>query len=477
MPKAAVLVALVIAVSLSVIAYLTLHRPPPPVLNSRLLSDVDPAQVDSVRVLPADGQLIEFRAGREGVEWFVTSGLPAERFETTPWPASASRVRAAIRLLCDLKVESPRDDAIGAEAKATSVGLSSTELGKMGTALVRIAEGSVAGRTNIVRTGIGTASAESNFAQAFAMTDLSLWREPLVFSLSPQDWSRVEISGKDSAIVLSRVGRAWALQKPVVSSADSVAVDKAVKALSGATMVRFVEKPEPDVLKSFDNPVAIVTTEFERREQAGDKVQRRAIVQELRVGPPADVAGTTVLCRASAWSRDLSTNSTTPLWGPAIVVVDASALANLASDPASYVSRVSLRAPLADVFQIAISDRADTNSKPRAFARTAGGWRPVGAVTITPDEAKNLQLFLSLFGEERASKVTLKLAETWTPTTQVAFKSSEGVVVQELSLGVVRAAGTNATTGLVTFDGTAYRVYESKQITGLAEWAVGGGSK
>jgi len=174
MPKAAVLVALMIAVSLSVIAYLTLHKPPLPALTSRLLSDVDPTRVDTVAIQPADGRTIMLSAGDEGVEWVLTASTTTDKSFTAPWPAAASRVRAAIRLLCDLKVESPRDDLISPGSKATSVSLTSSELGSMGTALVQIAESSVAGRTNIVRTGIGAASAESNFAQAFAMTDLSL---------------------------------------------------------------------------------------------------------------------------------------------------------------------------------------------------------------------------------------------------------------------------------------------------------------
>jgi len=462
MPKAAVHVALMIAVSLSVIAYLTLHKPPLPALTSRLLSDVDPARVDTVAIQPADGRAIMLSVGEEGVEWVLTASTTTDKSFTAPWPAAASRVRAAIRLLCDLKVESPRDDLISPGSKATSVSLTSSELGSMGTALVQIAESSVAGRTNIVRTGIGAASAESNFAQAFAMTDLSLWREPLVFSLAPQEWSRLEVSGQGSAIVMSRVGRAWALQKPISASADSTAVEKTIKALSGASMVRFVDKPDPEVVKSFEKPAAILTTEFERREQVGERVTRRVVVQELRVGSPADVGGTTVLCQATAWSRDLSTNATTNLWGPAVVVVDSAALAGLASDAASYVSRVSLRSPVADIFQVAIGEWV--------YGRVASGWRPVGAVTITPDDAKNLQLFLSLVGDERASKVLLKPAEALPTPTRVSFKSSDGVVVQDLSLGIARATGGEAITSIVTFDGTSYRVYESKQIAGLAEW-------
>lgn len=472
MPKAAVVVALVIAFSLSVIAYVTLHRPPPAAIHSRLLSDVDPTRVDSVAVLAADGRASVFKSGREGVEWFLTSSVPADKFESEPWPANASRVRAAIRLLCELEVESPRDDVIPANATSTSVALSTSELGPKGTVLVRIAEGSVAGRTNVVRTGIGTASAESNFAQAFAMSDLSLWREPLVFSLAPQDWSRLEITGKDAAIVMSRVGRAWALQKPILAGADPAAVETSVKALSGAAIVRFVEKPAPDVVASLENPAAIITTEFERREQIGDTVHRCAIVQELRVGPPADVGGTTFLCRAFAWSRDLNTNATSTLWGPAVVVLEAAALTSLASDPASYVSRVSLRAPQADVFHVSISDLTEPGAAPRVYARATNGWRPAGEVTIATDEARNLQLLLTLLGEERAARVSLEPVQAWSATTRVAFKSSEGIVVQELSLGASRSAGDKSVTALVTFDGTVYRAYESKLVAGLTEWLV-----
>lgn len=474
MPKAAVFIALLIAGSLSVIAYFALNKPARGPLAARLLSDVDPSTVDSVVVLPADGRAITLKAGRDGAEWMLVSSKTSEKFESRPWPASASRVRAAIRLLCELSVESPRDDVISAGSKSIGVRLSSSTLGPTATAFVQIAEGSVAGRTSIVRVGVGSVSAEASLAQAFGMSDTSLWCEPLVFSLSAQDWSRVEISGNDSSLVLSRVGRAWAIQKPVLAGADLAAVEKTLRSLGGVQVVRFVENAEEAVVRSFEAPTAVVTTEFERREQSGEKMLRRAVVQELRVGAPADVGGTTVLCLASAWSRDLDTNVRTALWGPAVVVVDAAPLAGLASDAGSYVSRVSLRAPVADVFRFSIGDASESGVKPREFSRVADGWRPLGAVTITPDEARNVQQFLSLVGDERASRVVLKPAEPWPKGARVQFKSSDGAVVQELWVG---AAGSDADSGLVTFDGTVYRTYESKQISGLAAWVGGAGKK
>lgn len=457
MSRTGVVVALIFAVLLALLTAIFFGRSKPIGPATPLLQGIDIALLKEIEVRSTNGKVTTLASGAEG-QWLVGSSTSKAR-----WPASATQVRAALRLLGDLRTGA--DASLG--GAVTQITLSPVR----GEAVViRMGESIVGGRAVFARDGIdGFAAGDAQLRDVFAR-DAGEWREAGVFVVDSAEASRFSLKGRAQEVSLGRVGKQWGLTTPRALPADRPIVEAVLKQLSGIAVSSFRDDADPAGASfGFDAPTSVVRTEHDRRTLVGEAVERATLVQELRVGGPADVAGQSLLCRVEAWSeRDGAERRT--LWGPIVAVISKESLSAVATDPAVYVSRVAMSAPVADARSFTIASPPGVSldqAAPRVYRRASDEWAPpenLPASAATPEAIRAVRAVIKLVSETRAQQVVLSEPSGAVYAATVTLGALDGHPLGEFAIAVIPdgAGGVLAVT-----DGAVWWLYgptEAKAI-------------
>lgn len=390
-PKA-VLALLVLTIALAVTTWLVTRAPRTVAAPAKLFASSDLSKVEAIELSHSTGTFLRLsRQDAAADRWMLTWKDPAG---DQRWPASTSRVRGALRLLSGLVTAGPLEHPSGPRTTITFT--------LPGTPVVaRVDEAIVSGRAAIAVDDTAPAMVDPGLHSVLTTPDPSVWRDPAAFPSPIADAARLTISAGGQELALARVGKQWAIVKPVAEPADRAMVDELLKSLASIGAQRFV----PDTNGGWDAPTAAVRIEIDQRTPVGDQIERSTLVQELLIGGAGDIGGSTILARAAASTVAGSNRSQS--WGPAAMVLARDAVAALSTDPATVIARSPAPGARADAARVRLAPADVLGAKPIEFARTLSGWTRDGT-PISDADAKGVEALLSLVFDTRANSVRSK---------------------------------------------------------------------
>lgn len=468
MSKAGLIIALVLAAVLSIVAYTLLKPKPTPPPSGPLIGSLDIGHVRTIDILWSTGRHATLSLGGPGdAYWLLDWATPAGK--ALKWPAGATRVRAALRLLAALK---PAPDAGPGPVSDPATRI--TLIPDSGPPIrLRMSESTLGGRTPVSVEGApGVALGDEGLAQVFA-SDLGAWREPAVFPIDPADASRIELSGGPTGVSLSRVGKTWAVVKPVAVPGDGPLITEILKLLGATAASRFTDEPGPS---DPADTTPRITVEIDRRVPRDGEIVRSTIFQELVIGGPADVGGQSLLCRAAAWVVENDSGTRTDLWGPVAVVVTRQALETVSTEPDAYIARTATRTAPADVggLDVLVAQKPGhlvDPYDPIMVVRTADGWSDIKdkRTPSPPDAPVIADLVLKLVTQDRAQSVLPKAPASYVPVAIVSLYDRAKSQLDSFEIGFLAPPGTEQKT-LCIATATIYRVYSGPSAAAFATW-------
>ncbi len=470
--KTPIFIVLALALGLGVAAYVLLTgqepaKGPEPVA---WLASLDEGRVPSLKIRWEGGG--EALVARE-----ASTGLWLLRVDATaPWPVPVQRMRPLLRLLADVGRLVPGPGREPASATHVEVSLSD------GTSrTIRFSDSPLGGRTlAMIEEGPGKvryAEVDDGIRKALARDSLLGWREPQVLPHEGVDPSRIRVENGRGRLALSRVQNRWALTMPYTAPASPEAVIKLVRQIAGLASDRFLIATAPDDESlGADNPSTFVRLETDLRLDHGDQVDRRTLVEEIRVGRSADLAGTTLHSVVSARLVDPATNQERVLWGPVDLVLSREKVEHLVTLGDGYLSPRSSQLAAADVAGLTLeplrgsmeSDAPASAGERRRFRLAIEGWSSIDeggqAKRLEKADAAQVAALVKALCELPAGRAGTGLPEATRPVARALMQSSAGGAGETLWLGV---AGDGA---LVVRAGTIVRAYAEPWAAGLVQW-------
>lgn len=481
MLKKTLLVVLVLCTISGLAAYLLLRPTPQPPAPAKLwLAGLDPASVKELR-LAAPGTPRIIREPRLGDVWLVE--WPSGDGKTTVrWPAESSRVRGAVRLLADL-APLPAIERADINA-ATTIELvlidgSTRRVSFDGTAI----GGKVLASIEL-DSGVHQLLAPANLLSIFSEAGLLAWRTEVAGAPTGVEPDRLRIETPELRIEAARVGSRWALSDPAPIPADSAKMRQYISRLEMLPALHATAGAE---VPSRWNVLARLERVPSLGVDAGEQAPPR-LVQELRVGGPADARGTRLLALSQAkWVDRAGTE--TVAWGPVLISVDAASLD--AAFPRAIAGVASARAalqPAADVGGIVLA-REDGPMVPTAAApvpttdlgprdirimRTLDGWaytpRDGAARVMDAGPSAARASLIQALCEQDATEVMLSPPPQTTKAATITLLSPGGSPLTVLTLGVAPPSGERKTSLVVVRAGALYLGYSPDALKPSLEW-------
>lgn len=375
MSRAAALVWTLIALILGLVVWFTQPRTHVPSAAPEFLPDFSPAQITQLDLTWPSGQSI--RIAKADGRWTFHAGSTRD---ATAWPAEPARVQGLLRLL---------HEAHTAETAAAMPSATFLTLTRESGAPLRLAIHplSLGGKVAIARLGPdgrveAVASIDEQVGRTIDPLAIEAWRSKDLLFWTPESTSTFESHSAAAKVELAKLGGAWIMTSPLRTKADAASVEGALLLLSKSSVERFLPASDD---QHWNEPVRILR--FASRSNAPGA--RRDFEQTIEIGAALD-AGTR-LVRISAREGE----SRTTLFGPEVAIVSNSLLEAIPAQPDSFISRICLDLPSADVSSIEIS----ASDQPAAFQRSATG-------TFGPADATIREL-VRLLAESPASRVKL----------------------------------------------------------------------
>ncbi|NUQ51633.1 MAG: hypothetical protein HUU19_02930 [Phycisphaerales bacterium] len=387
-----VIALIVLTIALAIPTWIVTRSPREVAAPTKLFANSDLSRADAIELSHSSGRSMRIaRLDAASDRWMLTwnDGRQDQR-----WPASSPRVRGVLRLLSGLVTSTP-SDRVPTKSSNLSIAIGATKI------TATIDESLVSGRAAFRLNDTSVSLIDTGLHSVLTTPDPAVWRDPAAFPSPIAEASRLSISTGGQELSLARVGRQWAIVKPVAEPADRAMVDELLKSLASIQAQRFI--PDADV--DWKTPTASIRVELDQRTPSGEEVTRSTLIQELLIGGTADVGGATILARANA-SID-SGPARTSLWGPAPLVLSRHAIESLTTDPASVISRSPAPGARADVARISLSPADVLGGKPVEFIRTLSGWTR-DHTPASPADAKAIDDLLALIFDTRADKVRSK---------------------------------------------------------------------
>lgn len=462
-----------VALMLATVAGYVVLRPPPAPPADRVtwLRTLDAAGVTRL-IVSRPGTPVPDEIWREDGSdlWLVRSG------RGIGWPVPADRVRACLSILAQAGAEPP---ASSQEFPAEAVRVVLHTPG--GERALRLAPGSLGGYSRVwIEEGDGGGVgvlADARLPAMFEPASIEAWREAAVMP-GAADASRARLEASGSAVGVARTQGKWSLTAPIAAPGDAQGIAELLASFSRIRATRFVEGLD-DATTGLGAPSSYIRTETDIRTTEGGDVRRRTLVQELRVGGPADAAGATAFVRAEArWEE--SGRPSTPAWGPTVAIVESVALAGITTRPDPLIGRQSLRTPSEDVRGVWMHDATAPGAKaepgpPRVkLSRTLDGWQweqSPAAVALTKEQAGGLGGLLRMLADVPASAAMVTPLKDVRPLAVVSIVNA-GVPIETVSLGT--ATLTLGTAGpqvvIVATNGPVHRVYPALSHTPVLDF-------
>jgi hypothetical protein len=428
----------------------------------------DPARATEVRVKNLGaGERTERIARLAGASWNVhwddVDGGEAV------WPAAASQVRGALRILSTLEMRAA-ESGLRVEAPAADVRVvlddgSERRLLLSGRAL--------AGRV-LAEAGSAEATLQAVWIQKDVLEMLvgppgaagpRAWRDPSAVPGIGGEVSRAVLqSGSGAAsgtLSIGRVQGRWAVREPVSEVAEPEAIARLFSSLSGVRVVDFLDSPTATAqrtgLSAEEQPTAVLALESDLRNADGSSggVMRLTVA----VGQTADLAGQHVFAQVR---QELVGRAGIEVMFERVVVVAGEGLASIVMDPAAYVSRRTFATPAADVGAVLLQ----FGDVERRYERTLDGWRLKAEEGLTPlnrGDEEGITALLNLVMQAPAAHVRL------TEVVTAADVSVEITTLGGSPIGAVMLVAREDG-GLSVHSRGIERVHVAQEARGVLRW-------
>lgn len=471
MNKKGVLLALVMTALLGVAAWWLTRpagtdtaRPPGP-----LLPMVDPTAVQSVTVSWGERRGLVLRPDASVDAWMMSENGTQAPWS---WPVEAETVRGAIRLLCAA-------EAVQASGAVIRPGGATVSLDLPGGAKIVVAcsADALAGRAAAKVTRADGVSEEvlipESVARLFEARAIESWRTRRALPLAAGP-SRIRILGSSSSCELSRAGGTWGVVEPGLGRADEPAIADLLARLAGLEFERFSEGADGAADTGLTGDAPEIRVEADRRAIQGETVDRRTVVQAIRVGGRADLSGAGVFLEARGAEVRTPGGETLAAWGPVVGVGDAKKLAAISADPLMYLDRRAVWAPMADVTGVAfLSEDPGAVGAVVMISREAQGWRwshAGGEASPMPlEDVRPLEALLRLLCETRADTVArADGASPAGPVVRIEVQRREAAGPQRVALTI---GGPDAARWLAVTSEGLERRYPAAALAPLWSWS------
>lgn len=467
---------LILALALAGVTYFVIKpKPvatgPGPIVWLASLAQGDSA-IESMRVEWSGGEACEITRSATG-DWVLRSGKDRE-----PWPIGPGQLRGALRLLAE---HANAERATGTfKPGGAKVTLRTRERGEQH---VEFSPETLGGRG---RARIDSPEApvvlvvDAQVRDLFTREGLLAWRKGNAFPREGMDPTRITVETPGGKYTLGSVQGQWALQRPVVAPASKVQVTRLKERLGTLTFTRIVDGNVDDSVYGFESPWGVVGLETPMR---GEGDTRQVLVEALRVGNAADVAGTTRFVRASARTFNTQSRREETLWGPIVAVIDVAKLDALAVAGNSLISKRSTPISMADVGTVELTPLGDFDAPPGAsptpsakelvkFTLGVGGWERVhgGRTTaLSSEQSAEVAGFVKMLADTDAAEVSSQAAKG---VVAIARVNIQGRGASDSTVVLIGALPGNAGNepALITRIGGVDRIYRGPWVGGLAQW-------
>lgn len=328
-----------------------------PIDFSEPLLDLDPADVGRITVTEPSGSPRTVLRTARG--WALADDLGG-----AGWPVDPARPGELLRALASAELLAAADEP-PPEGGSVTLEVASSD----GSASRRIAVGTsaVAGRVAVGVEGRRPVLAGAELLRF--VSDPADWRARAAFpTIDPRAASEVVLAPRGGPTVrLDRRGRAWTLRAPATARASADAVDRALGALAGLRVARFIDDPElADDLRGFDRPLTITLADDRRTARPDGSVETERRTARLVVGPPVGAGGATTLALVRLGDAEEGL----------LVELDASPAALVPARAEAYLAPTAGAFDAAEAAGIELTPPADAGSdRPgRQLVRSLGAW-------------------------------------------------------------------------------------------------------
>lgn len=399
-----------------------------------------------IRVTLPSGVIYEFVPASTS-QWTAAVTRPGKPL--LRWPASSSRLRAALQLIADARGELPEAaGSLSPRLTLTGVGVA-----------VEIAPGTPHAHTLQFDTTAlgGKILVESkdkllrvpvSLADLFADEGLALWLESHPFAdPAPAQATEITLARNGKLVTLARSGNQWSIKSPVATLADRKAVADLFAAIAGLSTLSIEPPPAPNA--------------------AGERS-----MGEIRL----------TMSPTSARSLDLRLISPTSVTaraevdGQAALITFSADPESLFPDAARLASRASLPTPAADVLSVAVSRDAAGGV---TIERRAGAWtNAVSGKPLVKSAADELDAILKSLAETPADAVRLETPADFEPVGTLTVRDLSGSVSATFRVGSAKppvlpgAPTPQPVLCILVGEGTSTisRLYAGKSTPPIAAW-------
>jgi hypothetical protein len=477
--RSSVIVSLLVAVGLTVVSIFTLRPSDSAAVERQSVLELDPSRATALSVTRSDaggeGGAGEIRVerGRLPGQWLVRSGQGAgEEGGAGGWPIAAERMRAALRVLAELRGR-PVDEPLPEGAATLTIEREGVEGGD--PLVVRIAPPALGGRRLVEVAGGGGGSGgagvyeiEDWLHEAMVTSGPLHWRDKSAMPGVSVEASRIALISGGNRLTLSRAGGRWAMTAPVGARADTEAVEALLGLLARTQISRFYDEPPADDIAGLDEPLAQVRVERDVQIPAGAEMRRATESVTLTVGGPIDATTTALFARVTIESSLEGAPR-----GEALVAVSAQELNRINPMPNVYVAPQAVGVPASEIGGLELA-RADAEAEGGALLeRTRGGWdlKRIDAesgVAVSDARSEAIGEALRTFCEAPALAILIEPPQGYEAALSVELQSLGGSPLEIIEVGSLPAPQqTGVERFFIIRAGQVYRAYESRTLTTL----------
>lgn len=482
MSKGPVIVVLILALLLGGATFFVIKRPAaaPPPQPIAWLAGLDANQIRSFQVEWGPREPVaSFVREATTEEWMLT------RAGTKAWPVRVELLRPFLRLLNDVGRLDAQNGTRG-PADGTRVSFALTD---NTTRTIRVGDSPLGGRVPAAiddTAGPRVVQIDDGIRRMLRPESLLGWREARLIPRSGVEPSRVTLETGKGRVSMARVQGRWALISPLACQASDDAMKTLVRQIASMRGERLMDEVAADgPIVGADAPIATIRLESDLRIPHGDTVERRTLVEEVRVGKSADMGGAVLYAAVGARLLDPATNTESSLWGPTTITISKEKLDAIPVEPSVYASKRAIPMPGADVNAVTLwadsktfaSDAAGPMVPPtdaRKFTLSAKGWNLLHAThaarPLEGADAAGVAALVRALGDVDSAAVGTQPSAEISSLACCVVEGVGGAGSMTVELGSATDGGRAI---LVVRTGKVVRMYNEEWAGGLIAWIRG----
>jgi len=450
MSRIGLIVALAATGVLALAAILVLRRPAGVIVPGPLL-EFSPSRAMTLEFRPLDGPGTRVERQRDGGWTLAPIDHPDDA-----WPASDTRVHAALRILSLLNPSRAADEG---PASASEVRLT---LDDGATLSLRVACAALAGQVLAESPASAGRPARRGWVSsdlASMIRDVPAWRETAALAGIGPDTSRITLHGASGMVSLARVQGKWALREPLAAPAEPETVAKLVSRLASVRIEEFLAGAAPAEAR-LESPQARAVLESDVRDP-GDAGKVMTVRRALSIGRAKDLASKSLYARIEGVGP-----------APRDVLISSATLAELTTDASAYLARATLAAPVSEIGSLTLTSPRGWS---RRYTRTLDGWEMLATpgeamAAKVPDRDAVLNALLDVLAGPCERLAIAPGESTDAAAARLEIASVGGAPIATVALAVMSAEGKPAE--LAITNGRVVRTYPTArvgEIVGLLE--------